>query len=148
MLPPYVVAWNIPGHRVNAAVTYQILRQEHPTAIATVRAILVQHPWYAERWREQLVKIPEAERDEFLFMLGARWPDDIRMRERAQHRGPWHYTNFPFKPALQPESVTSKPPEPVNILSALALNEKIATRETDPSRERRGVVEIDPSAAR
>jgi len=119
---------------VTASVAYQILREEKPTAIGAVRAILEQHPWYAERWREHLEKIPEAERDEFLFMLAARWPDDIRTRDRAQHRGPWHYTNFPFKPAGQPDSVTTKPPEPVNILTALALNEKLANTEADAGR--------------
>src|SRR6185295_6812220 len=133
-LPSTASAWNIPGHMVTASVAYQILREEKPTAIGAVRAILEQHPWYAERWREHLEKIPEAERDEFLFMLAARWPDDIRTRDRAQHRGPWHYTNFPFKPAGQPDSVTTKPPEPVNILTALALNEKLANTEADAGR--------------
>ena len=49
------------------------------------------------RWREQLEKLPQLDRDEMLFMLAPRWADDIRIKDRSQHRGPWHYTNFPVQ---------------------------------------------------
>jgi hypothetical protein len=52
--------------------------------------------------------------------------DDIRTLDRAQHhRGPWHYINWPFKPGSEPESVGTRPPQPVNILTALVENERI-----------------------
>jgi hypothetical protein len=34
--------------------------------------------WYEIRWKVQLDKLPESERDKMLFMLAARWADDIR----------------------------------------------------------------------
>jgi hypothetical protein len=62
------------------------------------------------------------------------WADDIRTRDKAQHRGPWHYIDWPFKPDGQPGSVQTKPPAAVNILTALAENERIAKTDTDPTR--------------
>ena len=60
--------------------------------------------------------------------------DDIR-RDNAQHRGPWHYINFPFKPDGQPASVQTKPPQAVNIITALVDNERIVKTDTDPARK-------------
>jgi hypothetical protein len=37
---------------------------------------LEKNPWYQTRWKVQLDKLPQAERDEMLFMLAARWADD------------------------------------------------------------------------
>jgi len=54
---------------LSGAIAYQILRRESPSTIATVRASLEKHPWYESRWKGQLVKLPEADRDELLFML-------------------------------------------------------------------------------
>jgi hypothetical protein len=48
--------------------------------------------------------------DKMLFMLAARWADDIRTWDKAQHRGPWHYIDWPFKPDGQPGSVQTGPP--------------------------------------
>jgi hypothetical protein len=64
--------------------------------------------------------VPVAERDEVLFVQAARWPDDIRITDRAQKRPRWHYINLPFKPEGQPATVQVREPEPVNILTALA----------------------------
>jgi hypothetical protein len=67
--------------------------------VATVRAILKGTPWYENQWSRQLEMLTEAQRDEILFILAARWADDIRLSDRAQHRGPWHYINFPVNPS-------------------------------------------------
>jgi hypothetical protein len=104
MCPP----GNIPGHMISGALAYQILLKENPSTISTVKAILEKHPWYESHWKEQLEKLPESERDEVLFMLAPRWADDIRTRDKAQHRQLWHYINFPFKPDGQPVSVQLK----------------------------------------
>jgi hypothetical protein len=40
-------AWNIPGHMLSAAITYQVLLQERPQTINKVKAVLEKHPWYA-----------------------------------------------------------------------------------------------------
>jgi hypothetical protein len=33
-------AWTIPGHMLSAAIAYQVLRQENPTSIEKVKALL------------------------------------------------------------------------------------------------------------
>ena len=67
------------------------------------------------------------------FHAGPPWADDIRTRDRAEHRQTWHYINFPFRPEGQPASIHPKPPQNVNILTALAENERIVMAATDPS---------------
>ena len=83
------------------------------------------NPWYEIRWKVQLDKLPESERDKMLFMLAARWADDIRMQAKLQREVKWHYINFPFKPASESEDIKPLPPDPDNILSALAENRRI-----------------------
>ena len=83
-------AWNIPGHMITGAMAYRILQQENPSAAAAVQGMLEKHPWYADRWRPDLEALPESQRTEMLFMLAARWADDIRTRDKAQHRAQWH----------------------------------------------------------
>ena len=92
------------------------------------------HPWYANHGQAQLEKLPAVDRDEMLFTLAARWADDIRTRDKAQHRGPWHYIDRPFKPEGQPGSVQIKPPAAVNILTALTENERLTKTDNDPTR--------------
>jgi S1/P1 Nuclease len=60
-----------------------------------------------------------------LFMLAARWADDIRLQAKLHCQAKWHYINFPFKPSGEPEDIKPQPPDPDNILSALAENERI-----------------------
>ena len=119
VLPLPASAWNIPGHMLSGIIAYQILQQENPRTIDKVKAVLEKHPWYANQWQTRLQDIPVAERDLVLFKRAARWPDDIRMRDKQNHRGPWHYINWPFKPEGQPASLQIREPEPVNILTAL-----------------------------
>jgi hypothetical protein len=91
------LAWNIPGHMLSGAMAYQILQRESPTAIAPVRAMLEKNPWYETRWKAQLEKLPEPQRDEMLFMLAGRWADDIRTLDKAESRLPWHYVRLPVQ---------------------------------------------------
>jgi hypothetical protein len=65
----------------------------------------------------------------------ARWPDDIRIRDRQHHRGLWHYINWLFKPEGQPDSVQVRDPESVNILTALAENESVVKNVNDGERK-------------
>jgi S1/P1 Nuclease len=90
-------AWNIPGHMLSGAIASQILQRESPTTITSVRSVLEKSPWYETHWKTQLEKLPETQRDEILFMLAARWADDIRTRDKAESHPPWHYIDFPFK---------------------------------------------------
>ena len=125
-------SWNIPGHMLSGAIAYQVLRQENPPTIEKVKAVLEKHPWYSNQWHARLQDVPFAELDQVLFMQAARWPDDIRTRDRTLNRPPWHYINLPFKPEGQPPSLQTREPEPVNILTALAENEPIVKNGNDP----------------
>jgi hypothetical protein len=131
-LPTDLFAWNSPTHMITGAIAYQTLQREAPKAITAVSALLEHHPWYADQWRPRLERFPESERTEMLFMLAARWADDIRNQDRAQRRGLWHYINFPFKPEGEPPSIESKPPDPVNILFAISENQRILRSEAPP----------------
>jgi S1/P1 Nuclease len=128
-------AWNIPGHMLSAAIAYQVLQQENPATIEKVVAVLEKHPWYANQWQARLQDVTVADHDLMLFMQTARWPDDIRIQDRAQNKPSWHYINLPFKPEGQPASVQIREPEPVNILTALAENEGVVKNQNDAERK-------------
>ena len=65
---------------VSGAIAYSNLQQTAPGKIQKVVALLKSHPEYSSRWQPELEKAPltDAEKDQYLFMLAARWPDDIR----------------------------------------------------------------------
>ncbi len=63
------------------------------------------------------------------------WADDIRTPDKQHHQARWHYINLPFKPEGQPESVQVRQPEPVNILTAMTENERIANSENEVERK-------------
>src|ERR1044072_5187930 len=121
------LAWNIPGHMLSGAIAYEILKRENPSRMTTVRSVLETNPWYESRWKSQLEKLPEPERDEMLFMLAARWADDIRTLDKAESRLPWHYVDFPFKPVGEPASTQVVQPPRENIVIAIVENERIVS---------------------
>jgi len=67
------------------------------------------------------LNLSAAEQDLYLFMLAARWPDDIRGDASFQH-GAWHYINRPYTPEGQPASVQPVDPPADNILAAYQTN--------------------------
>ncbi len=115
-------------------IAFQVLHQENPATIDKVKAVLEKHPWYANQWQARLQDVPIADHGLVLFVQAARWADDIRIRDKAQNRSPWHYINFPFKPEGQLATVQIREPEPVNILTALAENESIVKSGKDERR--------------
>ena len=133
-LPFVLFAWNIPGHMLSGILAYQILQRENPATITAVRSVVAKNPWYQTRWKAQLNKLPESERDEMLFMLAARWADDIRTLDKNQSRLPWHYIDFPFRPEGEPESIQIVEPPQQNILTAIAENTRILRTGSDPAR--------------
>jgi S1/P1 Nuclease len=135
VLPLPASAWNLPGHMLSGIIAYQILQQENPATIEKVRAVLEKHPWYSNQWQTKFQDIPVADREMVVFMQAARWADDIRSNDKAQNRPTWHYINFPFKPEGQTDSVQTREPETVNILTAMAENEKVVRNETDSERK-------------
>lgn len=134
LMPFKAQTWNIPGHMLSGAMAYQILQRENPSTISTVRSTLEKNPWYESRWKSQLEKLPEPERDEMLFMLAARWADDIRTRDKAESRLPWHYIDFPFKPVGEPASTQVVQPPRENIVIAIVENERIVSSATESAR--------------
>ena len=117
------LAWNKAGHMVSGALAYADLKQNNPETLARVVALLKTHPHFATKWAPRLAQLhlsPE-EQALYLFMLAARWPDDIR-GDPTFHHGPWHYINLPYKPEGQPASVQTVDPPPDNILQAYQTN--------------------------
>jgi hypothetical protein len=111
---------------LSGAIANQILQRESPATISIVRSILEKNPWYETRWKAQLEKLPENERDEMLFILVARWADDIRTCDPSESHPAWHYVDFPFKPEGEPVTVKMIPPPQDNILTAIVQNQRIA----------------------
>lgn len=122
---------------ISGAIAYRILQGENLRTVSAVQAILEKHPSYVERWRDEIERVPEPQRSEALFMLAARWADDIRTHAKAQFETRWHYINWPFKPAGEPDDVKPLPPLPANILTALAENERIV--KSEPTTDQRAI---------
>jgi S1/P1 Nuclease len=115
-------AWNRAGHMVTGAMTYAILEKDAPEVLAKALVILKAHPQYDKLWKAQVEKRPVDERDIYLFMLAGRWADDIR-GNKDYDQPIWHYINYAFKPAGQPDSVVTLPPdEKGNIVKAYGIN--------------------------
>jgi len=109
---------------VTGAIAYRILENDSPRTVSVIKTLLENHPWYADRWRDDVEKLAESQRGEMLFMLAARWADDIRMQAKLQRETKWHSINFHFKPAGETEDIKPLAPHPDNILSALAENQR------------------------
>lgn len=108
---------------LSAAIAFQDLQKENSQTIDQVKVALASHPWRCSRWENSLAPFSGNDRDLMLFMLAARWADDVRTKDRAQHRGTWHYINMPFKPAGAPPHIAPKPAGMPNVLTGLVANE-------------------------
>lgn len=81
---------------VAAAITFDQLQVEHRESLQAVVDVLSGHPDYARLWKPLLDKLPAGEqRDRAIFMLAARWPDDVRGTD--EHRAGWDHVNFPYQ---------------------------------------------------
>ena len=86
------------GHMLSGIIAYQVLEEENPQTVEKVKSVLEKHPWYENQWQTRLQNVSVADHSLVLFMQAARWADDVRSRDKAQNRPPWHYINLPFKP--------------------------------------------------
>ncbi|HEV7406221.1 MAG TPA: S1/P1 nuclease [Chthoniobacteraceae bacterium] len=111
------LAWNKAGHMTTGAIAYRELKAADPAALAKVLAALRLHPQYAQYWQKQVEEMPGEDGEMMLFMLAARWPDDVRGRPEY-HRDVWHYINYPYRP---PATTTAKP-EGDNVVDELEKN--------------------------
>jgi hypothetical protein len=132
---------------VTGAIAYRILENDSPRTVSVIKTLLEKHPWYADRWQDDVEKLAESQRGEMLFMLAARWADDIRMQAKLQREVRWHYINFPFKPASEPEDIKPLPPDPDNILSALAENQRIVKSQVSADKRAIALAWLFPSLA-
>ena len=115
------LAWNRAGHMITGAIAYDELMRAAPASVARVVAILRHHPQYESRWTPQTAGLSPQDQDRLLFMLAARWPDDIRGDAAFDHPA-WHYIDYPYTPPGQPASVAAPDPPEENIISAFERN--------------------------
>ena len=119
-----VIAWSKAGHMVTGAICYQVMQQRHPRELARVVTVLRAHPQFERLWKPKLAALkavdPSADENLYLFMLAARWADDIR-GETAYDQPAWHYVNYPV--VFPGSTVRIRPPDPrANIVRAFAEN--------------------------
>ncbi len=115
------LAWNRAVHMATGSIAYDRLRSIAPASVAHATAILKVHPQYESVWKPQLAGMNVQDQDRYLFMLAARWPDDIRGNKEFDHPA-WHYIDFPYKPPGQPGSVAAPQPPAENLMTAFQRN--------------------------
>ncbi len=121
--------WNKATHMAIGAITYRDMQAKSPRRLAHVLAILQQHPDINTRWAPMLrdSTLTQNEKDEYLFMLAARWPDDIRGQNNPNDHPTWHYINYVYNPAQGTARTDTTLATGENILQAFALNRQILT---------------------
>ncbi len=115
------LAWNRAGHMATGSIAFDDLQRNAPATVARVVAILRQHPQYESLWKPQLAGMSEPDQERYLFMLAARWPDDIRGNGAFDHPE-WHYIDYPYKPPGQPASIPAPSPPADNLVTAFQRN--------------------------
>lgn len=102
---PTVQAWNKPTHMVSAAIAYAELKERNPDVLIKVIEVLKQHPHFNDDWAPNLEQVSADERDLYLFMLAAKWSDDVRTKHKEYNRPAWHYVNIPYRPGEAPGTI-------------------------------------------
>ena len=99
-LAPPAYAWNKPGHMVVAAIAYRELeRTNNQAVIDKVVAKLKLHHDFNKRFGPKLGNVAPEDQNLYLFMLAARWSDDIRNVQPADDDKPAHFIDNPFVPS-------------------------------------------------
>ena len=119
---PTSQAWNNAGHMTSAAIAYADLKERNPGVLAKVVQVLRKHPHFESKWHEKLSQIPQDDRDLCLFMLAARWPDDIRKKYPEYDRPAWHSVKIPYRPGKEKLKI----PGGDSIIRAFPKNRSIA----------------------
>jgi hypothetical protein len=73
------------------------------------------------------LQLPAPQRDEYLFMLAARWPDDIRNRDAYHDKPTWHFINYIYAPGQGVARTDTTLATGETILQAYAQNRAILT---------------------
>lgn len=121
-----VYGWNKPTHMVTGAIAYRDLQASSPQTLSRIVAILKKHPDYQQRWSAKLADptLSDDERDQYLFMLAARWADDIRGQDRYD-RPSWHYINYIYAPEQNMARTDTTLGTGETILQAFGMNQQI-----------------------
>lgn len=135
---PSAQAWNKAGHMTSGAIAYDDLKARSPATLAKVVAALKLHPQYDQRWRADVeaAGLSEDDANRRLFMLAARWPDDVR-GDHDFDRPEDHFIDLPYKPPGQPSSVKVVQPGPENLVTA--YGEHVSTLRTSSDDSDRAV---------
>lgn len=122
-----VLAWNKPTHMAIGAIAYRDMQAKSPRRLAHVVAILRQHPDTKTRWAAMLQDstLSEEEKNKYLFMLAARWPDDIRGQNNPNDHPTWHYINYVYNPTQGIARTDTTLATGETILQAFELNRQI-----------------------
>jgi hypothetical protein len=114
--------WNRPGHMTTGAIAFADLQARDPAAAR--RAVEILKMFCLEPFRTSVERAPQGTDEGLaLFILAARWPDDIR--DTPDDHPTWHFTNRPFKPDGEPAGIQTQPPADVNIETAFNENMRI-----------------------
>jgi len=105
----------------SAAIAYADLKERNPGVLAKVVQVLRKHPHFESKWHEKLSQVPQDDRDLCLFMLAARWPDDIRKKYPEYDRPAWHSVKIPYRPGKERERI----PDGDSIIRAFSKNRSI-----------------------
>jgi len=108
---------------VVAGIAYRDLKRSDPDKVDRVVALLKRHPQFNSLWKSQLEAVAQEDRDQLLFMLAARWPDDIRGRNSPFDHPKHHFIDQPFIPPGEPASVTGTSPDSENLVTAFKANQ-------------------------
>ncbi|GAB3977859.1 hypothetical protein GCM10028806_39900 [Spirosoma terrae] len=122
-----VYGWNKATHMAIGAIAYHDLQTNSPQTLTKVVSLLKQHPYYQTRWVPLMadLKVTEQQTDEYLFMLAARWPDDIKGQDPYHDHFSWHFINYVYAPTLGIARTDTTLPTGETILQAYELNRQI-----------------------
>src|SRR5258706_3401168 len=109
-------AWNHAGHMASGAIAYRFLKQYSPATIIKFVKILKAHAQFASRWQSKYDSLPDMQKDLFLFMAAARWPDDVKGTSYDHPDGHYYAIRVTFWPA------DTQPPKQDNSIVQFANN--------------------------
>lgn len=117
--------WNRATHMVTGGLAYRELQTTAPQLIPKIVAILRQHPDYQQRWANKISdpSLSEDDRYQYLFMLAARWPDDVR--STVYDHPTWHYINYVYAPEQGMARTDTTLATGETILQAFDLNQQM-----------------------
>ncbi|MDB6025075.1 MAG: hypothetical protein JWM68_1298 [Verrucomicrobiales bacterium] len=135
-------AWNGTGHMTVAELAWRKMSSCERKAVSQ---LLRQHPHYAELLNTNVPK--NVERDEWVFLRAATWPDMIRPSRgttpkpehiTSYHRSEWHYVNLPYVAPWDRNVVdaAAHQPKETNIIERLGVLEGVLKSKETAASER------------